>query len=58
MNDIKSISFVAYEAEMSRQERKNRRLWILSIVTLAALILTNVIWICKVVVCYGKTADR
>ncbi|WP_155829832.1 hypothetical protein [Butyrivibrio sp. AC2005] len=49
MDGKKSVSYIAYESEMVRQERINRRLWFLSIITLMVLLLTNSLWILKVV---------
>ena len=50
MNTVDMIPFITHEAELVRQERTNRKLWIMIMVLLAALVLTNVLWIMKVVV--------
>ena len=41
-----NIPFIAYESGMDRQERANRRLWILCIILSLLLIGTNIGWIC------------
>ncbi len=50
MDDVKTIPFIAFEAEMARQERRNRRMWVISIITLAALVISNALWMLKVVI--------
>ena len=40
-----NISYIAHEADMARMERIVKRLWILLIISLAALIGTNVAWV-------------
>lgn len=49
MNDKNSVSFIAFEAEMTRQERTIKRLWLVSIVAILALVSTNLMWFIKVV---------
>lgn len=39
------VPYIAHEAAMARQERTNKRLWIVVIILIAALILTNAAWI-------------
>ncbi len=46
---MRDIPFIAYEAEMTRMERVNRRLWIESIVLLMLLICSNALWVLKAV---------
>lgn len=49
MNDdarnIADVPYILHEAEMARQERTIKRLWILSIIIFLALIGTNAGWI-------------
>lgn len=40
-----SVPYVVHEAEVSRQERQIKRMWIALIVLIAALFLTNLTWI-------------
>jgi hypothetical protein len=40
-----NIPYIAHEADMARMERIVKRLWILLIISLAALIGTNVAWV-------------
>lgn len=42
---MEQIPYIAHEADMTRMERMNRRLWILAIVLIVALIGTNAGWI-------------
>ena len=44
MNEI-NVPYIAYEAELSRMERMNRRLWIVILILIAALIVTNAAWL-------------
>lgn len=44
-NDRVSIPFVAYEATMSRFERTIKRLWVLCIILIVLLAVTNGAWI-------------
>lgn len=44
MNEI-NVPYIAYEAELSRMERMNHRLWIVVLVLIAALIVTNAAWL-------------
>ena len=39
------IPYIAHESDMTRMERTNRRLWILSIILIALLLLTNAGWL-------------
>ena len=43
--ELASIPFFAHEAETSRLERMNRRLWILLVVLVLALIGSNLAWV-------------
>ena len=40
-----SVPYVVHEAEVSRQERQIKRMWVALIVLIAALFLTNMAWI-------------
>lgn len=40
-----SVPYVVHEAEVSRQERQIKRMWIALIVLVVALFLTNMAWI-------------
>ncbi len=45
-NDQKvNVPFVAHESDMVRFERANKRLWVLCIIMLLLLILTNCAWL-------------
>lgn len=46
---MQEIPYIAYESDMARLERFNRRLWIISIILLGLTIATNALWIVKVV---------
>lgn len=39
------VPYIAHEGAMARQERANKRLWIVVIILIAALILSNAAWI-------------
>ena len=39
------IPYYAHEGEMSRMERANKRLWVIIIILIAALIVSNAGWI-------------
>lgn len=41
----KNVPYIAHEAMLARQERTIRRLWILSILLLLALVASNSAWI-------------
>lgn len=45
MEDNKMIPYIAFESATSRQERTIRRLWILCLVLIIALLGTNAGWI-------------
>lgn len=45
MDDNKMIPYIAFESATSRQERTIRRVWILCIILIIALIGTNAGWI-------------
>lgn len=40
-----SVPYVAYESALARSERQNKRLWVVIIVLIGALIGTNLAWI-------------
>lgn len=44
-SETATIPFSAHESDMSRCERSNRRLWILVIILVSALVLTNLAWV-------------
>lgn len=39
------IPFIAYESGMARMERTNKRLWVVVIILIVALIASNAVWI-------------
>lgn len=43
--DEKMVSYICHEADMTRMERANKRLWIVILVLIIALIGSNVAWI-------------
>lgn len=43
--DEKMIPYFSHEGDMARMERSNRRLWVIILVLIAALIITNGAWI-------------
>lgn len=45
LKDMPPIPFAAHEAEVSRQERQIKRMWVVLIVLAVALFLTNMAWI-------------
>lgn len=45
MEDEKNVSYLMYESAQARSERINKRLWILCIVLIVALVGTNAGWI-------------
>lgn len=45
MEDEKNVSYLMYESAQARSERINKRLWILSIILIVALVGTNAGWI-------------
>ena len=49
MNDKKEVSFIAFEAEMTRKERHIRRLWVTILALIGATVITNLFWIIGVV---------
>lgn len=44
-NKVLSIPYVVHEGDMARLERTNKRLWILCLVILVALVGSNCCWI-------------
>lgn len=42
---IITVPYIVHEGEMARMERMNRRLWIVILALIAALIVTNAAWI-------------
>jgi hypothetical protein len=45
LKDMPSVPFAAHEAEVGRQERQIKRMWIALIVLVVAFFLTNMAWI-------------
>ena len=47
MDDINTVTipYFAHEGEMARMERANKRLWIIIIILIVALIGTNLAWV-------------
>ena len=45
LKDMPSIPFAAHEAEVSRQERQIKRMWIALIVAVAMLFVSNMGWL-------------
>ena len=45
MNENQNIPYIAHEADMARMERIIKRLWILLIISLVALVGTNAAWV-------------
>lgn len=45
MEDCKTISYLAYESATARLERTNRRVWILCLVLIIALVSSNLAWL-------------
>ena len=43
--DERMIPYFSHEGDMARMERSNRRLWVIILVLIAALIITNGAWI-------------
>lgn len=39
------IPYVAYESALARMERTNKRLWVICIIFLIALLVTNALWV-------------
>lgn len=39
------VPYIVHESAMARQERTNKRLWIVVIILIAALILSNAAWV-------------
>lgn len=44
-NSPDPVPFIVHEAEMARQERTIKRLWIAALIILAALVSTNAAWV-------------
>lgn len=42
---LEPVPYIVHEAAMARQERNNKRLWIVVIILIAALILSNAAWV-------------
>lgn len=40
-----TVPYIVHEGEMARMERMNRRLWIVILILIAALIVTNAAWL-------------
>lgn len=47
--DRESVPFLAYEAEFTCIERRIRRLWVAVVVAVAALGISNIIWLLMMV---------
>lgn len=45
MNENQNVPYIMHEADMARMERSNKRLWIVVIILIAALLGTNAAWI-------------
>ena len=45
MNENQNVPYIMHEADMARMERTNKRLWIVVIILIAALLGTNAAWI-------------
>ena len=45
MDEVKDIPYIAYESSQARMERVNKRLWIVILVLIVALVGTNVGWL-------------
>lgn len=45
LKDMPSVPFAAHEAEVARQERQIKRMWIALIVAIALMFFTNMMWI-------------
>ena len=45
MSEVITIPYAVYESQQERSDRSNKRLWILCIILVIALIGTNVAWI-------------
>lgn len=45
MNEIKDVPYIVHESDMARQERTIKRLWVICIMLLLALLITNACWI-------------
>lgn len=45
MNENQNVPYIMHEADMARMERANKRLWIVVIILIAALLGTNAAWI-------------
>ena len=45
LKDMPSIPFAAHEAEVGRQERQIKRMWIALIVAIALMFFTNMMWV-------------
>ncbi len=44
-NEMVSIPYAVYEAQQERNDRSNKRLWILTIILIIALLASNIAWI-------------
>lgn len=45
-NNKKDVPYVVYESTMARMERISARLWVVILVTLTLLVMTNIAWMC------------
>lgn len=44
-NEKTVVPYVVYEAEMARAERREKRQWVIILILIAALLLSNIAWI-------------
>ena len=49
MEEMKTIPFIAHEADMARMERITKRLTITTIICIALLVVTNLYWVCRLI---------
>lgn len=44
--DNKDVPYIVHEGDMARMERSNRRLWIVILVLIVIVIVSNIAWLC------------
>jgi len=44
-NEMVSIPYAVYEAQQERNDRSNKRLWVLAIILIIALLASNIGWL-------------
>lgn len=49
MEELKTIPFIAHEAETARLERTHKRLTTVTIILIVLLVTTNLYWVCRLV---------